>query len=165
MGSKIVMVIDDVPLNIDEIEFLLKPLNINVVESAGRKEALVKLKKGEELPDLIVADLFMPHDGLETGVSLIEQIKKEPKTKDIPIIVFSLFARYVEDPDNYEKEPLPRYKSRGDYLKRELEKFHKRLIDAGVEVFIQKDFHPPPEELVRKIKEKLGINSKRSSGK
>ncbi len=55
-------------------------------------EGLVMAK--QKLPDLIVSDLTMP--GMD-GFGLVEELKLDPRTKDIPIVVVSAKDITVEE--------------------------------------------------------------------
>ena len=82
----------------------LKREGFEVVEATGGKEALEYLKKN--LPLLILLDLVMP--GID-GFEVLDKIRKDPSTKNIPVIVLSNLG---------EKENVERAKSLGadDYL-------------------------------------------------
>lgn len=86
-----VLVADDVQSNLELIEGYF----------AGSKHQLLLAKDGGEAialaclvrPDMILMDLRMPNmDGKEA----IKHLKQEPKTKDIPIAIFSASAREAE---------------------------------------------------------------------
>lgn len=81
--SKILIVDDE----IDTLLPLQKSLEVEdylIVGARNGPEALIKAKT--ELPDLILLDLMMPEmDGYE----VCEKLKKDPMTKNIPVIILT----------------------------------------------------------------------------
>ncbi|MDH5752931.1 MAG: two-component system response regulator [Deltaproteobacteria bacterium] len=76
-----IMIVDDEPINITMMQGVLGSGYEFFTASQGR-EALELLQNGE-LPDLIVLDVIMPDmDGYE----VCGELKKDPRTKDIPVI-------------------------------------------------------------------------------
>ena len=57
---------------------------ISVLEAVDGEEA-VRIT-GEKMPSLVLLDLILP--GID-GFAVLDQIKKNPKTKDIPVIILS----------------------------------------------------------------------------
>jgi len=66
---------------------ILQGTDITLVEATNGVEALQKVKS--QPPDLILLDLFMPK---LDGHGVMEALKSDPKTKDIPIIVLSAWS-------------------------------------------------------------------------
>jgi CheY-like chemotaxis protein len=80
MGAKILVVEDDP----DILRILMHALNsagYQAVPAYGGEDAIRKVKAGQF--DLVVTDLAMPKVG---GVEIIETIKKDPATRNIPVI-------------------------------------------------------------------------------
>src|SRR6185369_4719981 len=57
------------------------------------KEALEKLENSVILPDLIITDINMP---VMDGIECLTEIKKNPKIKDIPVVVLSSATPQME---------------------------------------------------------------------
>ena len=57
------------------------------------KEALDKLENSAILPDLIFTDINMP---VMDGIECLTEIKKNPKIKDIPVVVLSSATPQIE---------------------------------------------------------------------
>lgn len=92
--GKLVLIVDDE----EDILFILKNVlskkGYSVREAYSGEECLEILKK--EKPDLIFMDIMMPGiDGWEAA----RRIKKNPKTKNIPISMLSVKS----DPEDREK--------------------------------------------------------------
>ena len=66
---------------------ILQGSNITLVEASNGVEALQAVQK--QRPDLILLDLFMPK---LDGHGVMEALKSDPKTKNIPIIVLSAWS-------------------------------------------------------------------------
>ncbi len=81
---KTILVADDEPLTFDLIEEFFQDANLfcNIIPaSTGRVAYNMAVSKR---PDLIITDWLMP--GLN-GLELIEQLKANPETRDIPVIL------------------------------------------------------------------------------
>ncbi|MBF9014794.1 MULTISPECIES: two-component system response regulator [unclassified Oceanispirochaeta] len=85
-----ILIIDDTPQNIDIIvESLSSDYEICVATNG-----IEALESAEEiLPDLILLDIMMPEmDGFQT----IKELKKNPKTRDIPVIFLTALSEIEE---------------------------------------------------------------------
>jgi len=85
-NRKLVLVVDDY----DEIRIMLrKALELRgcrVVEAADGEAAVeVALR---ERPDLILMDVWLPR---QTGVSAVQQIRREPSMSDVPVIALTAY--------------------------------------------------------------------------
>jgi len=82
--NNIIMIVDDSPYIVDGLVALLKRRGYQPVPAHGGDECLSLLQTTR--PDLILLDIMMePMDGWET----LEFVKKNPVTKDIPVLMFS----------------------------------------------------------------------------
>lgn len=81
--TKTILIVDDEPTNIDVLKGVLP--NHYKVKAALKGEVAIKLCQ-KQIPDLIFMDLFMP--GL-SGLEVIEQLRTEPNTEKVPIIIVS----------------------------------------------------------------------------
>ncbi|WP_321506739.1 response regulator [uncultured Methanoregula sp.] len=79
-----ILIVDDSPYIVDGLVALLKRKGFTPIATHGGDEALVVLKTMK--PDLILLDIMMePMDGWET----LDQIKANPETKGLPVLMFS----------------------------------------------------------------------------
>jgi response regulator RpfG family c-di-GMP phosphodiesterase len=85
--SVTVLVVDDTPDNLMLIADLLK--NRYRVKAANSGEKALRLLQGDALPDLILLDIMMP--GL-SGYDVAEQLKRDTRTRNIPIIFLTAMA-------------------------------------------------------------------------
>jgi putative two-component system response regulator len=84
-----VMVVDDQPLSLLHTVDLINYEGYEVVETNNSNEAFSLVY--QEQPDIILIDLFMP--GIN-GLELSQQLKREPKTRQIPILLMSVTDDY-----------------------------------------------------------------------
>lgn len=81
---KRVLVVDDEPDIVMLIKSRLEANGYEVVSAYNGKDGIEKAEESQ--PSLILLDLMMPvMDGYEAG----QKLKENPKTKDIPIILFT----------------------------------------------------------------------------
>ncbi len=90
--SKLLMVVEDVPGIRELLELTLRFKSYDVVAAQNGQEALDLLQ--ERRPALIVTDILMPR---MDGFSLIYHLRKDQKTRDIPVVFLS--ATYVSPED------------------------------------------------------------------
>ncbi|MDH5721388.1 MAG: ATP-binding protein [Spirochaetia bacterium] len=79
-----ILIVDDVDGNRTLLKAYLKDQKLSIIEAENGREAVEKTKK--EIPDIILMDLKMP---VMNGDEAIELIKKDQKTKNIPILVLT----------------------------------------------------------------------------
>ncbi len=113
-----ILVIDDEPDIREVIRFALEGAEYQVIEAGHADEARKLLN--QELPELILLDWMLPG---RSGLELAQQLRQNPKTRLIPIIMVS--ARGEE----------------GDRI---------RGLDTGADDYIAKPFSP--RELVARVK-------------
>jgi len=81
--KKIILAIDDDPLHLESLVFLLVPTyDLRVVNSAV--DAIKDIE--HILPDLILLDIEMPH---MSGFEFLHTIKKNPKFMSVPVVIVS----------------------------------------------------------------------------
>ena len=79
--QKLILIVDDTPLNIGVISGALKDSYKTKVATTGEKA--LALASAEEKPDLILLDIMMP--GMD-GYEVCSRLKADPATSEIPII-------------------------------------------------------------------------------
>ena len=82
-----VMVVDDHPLNIELVAFLLVEAGFEVFSAANAERALALLPQAD--PALILMDIQLP--GMD-GLALTRQLKADPATRHIVIVAFTAHA-------------------------------------------------------------------------
>jgi len=86
-----ILVVDDIPDNLDLLCSLLTRKGFNVTVANSGEMALQMVE--ENAPDLILLDICMPQmDGYE----VCQALKKDPDTKDIPIIFISALDEILD---------------------------------------------------------------------
>lgn len=81
-----ILVIDDEVAFLFAIEAKLSHEGFEVDTTTTAEEGL---KKIEDKPDIILLDLLLPK---MNGFEFLEIVKKDPKTKDIPVIIISNYG-------------------------------------------------------------------------
>ena len=80
-AQKLILIVDDTPLNIGVISGALKDSYKTKVATNGEKA--LALASAEEKPDLILLDIMMP--GMD-GYEVCSRLKNDPATREIPVI-------------------------------------------------------------------------------
>jgi class 3 adenylate cyclase len=84
MTQPTILIVDDEPFNVDYLEQELDELNYQTVSAINGQDALDKVHAAK--PDLILLDIMMP---IMDGFTVLERLKADPATRDIPVIVIS----------------------------------------------------------------------------
>src|SRR5215472_6639847 len=83
----LILVVDDVPDNVDILQMRLEAQGYEVASAVDGLDALEKIR--ELLPDLVLLDVMMPKlDGIET----VKRLKADPKLPFIPVILVTAKA-------------------------------------------------------------------------
>lgn len=85
---KKILAVDDERHIVRLVEVNLQRAGYDVVTAYDGREALEKVKA--EKPDLIVLDVMMP---LMDGFEVLSNLKKDPETKEIPVIMLTAKAQ------------------------------------------------------------------------
>lgn len=86
------MVVEDIPNVLELLEVTLRFQGYEVISAQNGQEALDILN--EKTPALIITDILMPK---LDGFSFVQQLRRNPKTQNIPVIFLS--ATYVTPED------------------------------------------------------------------
>jgi CheY-like chemotaxis protein len=87
-----ILVVEDVPNILDLLAVTLRFKGYPVVTATNGQEALEKIE--QERPALVITDILMPK---MDGFALVQNLRTNPKTKNIPLIFLS--ATYVTPED------------------------------------------------------------------
>lgn len=97
MSNETILTVDDEDMILQIVTDILSTKGYKVVTAKNGKEAIRKSKKSS--PDLIIMDIMMPDlEGPEAATLL----KKDPSTRDIPILFLS--GIIVKESDKPEQE-------------------------------------------------------------
>lgn len=78
-----ILVCEDQEILLTSLEFRLRKNGFTVITAKDGKEALTKVE--EEHPDLVIADIMMPHF---TGLQLVDYVRNDLEL-DLPVIIIS----------------------------------------------------------------------------
>ena len=87
MSEKKILVVEDNPMNLELIKFLLEDQECIIYEATNAQEALDQTKSDEF--DLILMDIQLP--GMD-GLTATKLIREDPKNKNVPIIALTAYA-------------------------------------------------------------------------
>ncbi len=79
-----VLIVDDIPDNVRLLRLLMAPLGCEIMEASSGRQALECVQARP--PDLILLDVVMPE---MDGLSVCAQVKNDPATRLIPVVVIT----------------------------------------------------------------------------
>lgn len=147
--AKRVLVVDDDFNTVKFLTFALEMNGYDALKAYNGKEGLEMIQN--ENPDLVLLDAMMPK---KTGFTLIRQLRKDDKYKDLPVIMLTGVAEVLDDLDAESEETEQRP---FDNLRESLRTTIKALRDDGLikpDMFIDKPIDP--ELVIAKVKELIG---------
>jgi len=112
-----VLIVDDMPENIDILRGILKP-NYRLKIATDGKNAL-KIAKGQQKPDLILLDIMMP--GMD-GYEVCKQLKQDPSTQAIPVIFITAKTAVEDEQQGFQLGAV-------DYI---LKPFNSVIVEARI---------------------------------
>ncbi|MGD0948511.1 MAG: response regulator [Candidatus Binatia bacterium] len=80
-----ILIVDDIRSEVQLITNVLKPEGYDCLQASNGIEAMERARA--EQPNLILLDIVMPG---QDGFSTCRQLKRDPATKDIPVVMVSL---------------------------------------------------------------------------
>jgi len=123
-----VLVVDDNPVDRQEIVRVLSDRGFATMEAAGGEEGLEKA--AVVVPDLVVLDLMMPD---VSGFEVLDRLRRDEKTQPLPVIVVTARDLSVEEKDRLRGSTLA-----------VLEKSHTSYekIASALETYMQESARP-----------------------
>ena len=97
--SKILIVDDDAEL-VESMRAVLEAKGHAVLAAANGTEGYQKAKKDK--PDLMLLDVMMTHDS--EGFEVARQIKEDPETRSIPVIIITGIRKAKNLPFSFEPD-------------------------------------------------------------
>ncbi len=144
-----VLVIDDDKNTVKYLSALLSDHGYEPVAAYNGSEGLDKVKQAK--PDLIVLDVMMPK---KTGFVLFEQLKKDDRYKDIPILMLTGVSGVLQSLDDHMEETFEKsYDSLREALRRKI----REMRDEGLvrpEMFVDKPVDP--DSFLAKVRQLIG---------
>jgi len=95
-----VLIIDDDSDFVEAISTLLEAKNYEVISASEGKSGVLKAK--ENSPGLILLDVMMTTKS--EGLDVAKELKNDPKTKDIPVIMVTGIRRDMNLPFGFEPD-------------------------------------------------------------
>ena len=100
-AQKQILVVDDIPDNIQVIAEIVKPLA--KVRAATSGKAALKICRSANKPDLILLDIMMPE---MDGYDVIRELKADENTRDIPVIFLTAKTEVEDITKGFELEAV-----------------------------------------------------------
>ena len=91
MGKLTVLVIDDDPVILELLRVNFEIEGFDVICAKDGEEGFAKARA--EHPDIVISDIMMPR---RDGLQLLADLKGEPTTEDLPVILLSAKAQKTE---------------------------------------------------------------------
>jgi len=88
---KKILIADDRSEVVELVKVTLEGEGYRTIDASDGREALEKIRK--EKPDLILLDIVMPK---MNGFEVLSRVKKDPKTKEIPIVMLTAQGQKVD---------------------------------------------------------------------
>jgi CheY-like chemotaxis protein len=89
-----ILIVEDVPNILDLLEMTLRFKGYPVITARNGQEAVTRIQ--EERPAMIITDILMPK---MDGYALAHSVRKDPRTRQIPIVFLSATFVTPEDKD------------------------------------------------------------------
>jgi len=99
--SKRILVADDEPDLLSIVQSILETKGYEIETVNDGREALQALQG--DLPDLLIIDLMMP---VLSGLEVVRRLKKDERTRDLPIIVMSAAGKESGKDENFFRQGL-----------------------------------------------------------
>ena len=122
MAKKKILIIEDEATLLKALTEFLITEGLEIISAMDGEKGLEMAKK--ELPDLILLDIILPK---KDGYEVLDEVKKDEKTKNIPVILLT----NLESPEDIDK-----------------------AFEKGASTYLVKSNYKL-EEIVKKIKETL----------
>lgn len=117
-----VMIVDDNEFEREHMSKIIEAENINTILAKGGTECIELLKN--KIPDILVLDLMMPD---MNGFKVLEKIRKNTETKDLPVIVVTAKDLTKKDKENLSGK-ISSIITKSDATQQDLFKEIKRIL-------------------------------------
>jgi PAS domain S-box-containing protein len=117
-----VLAVDDDPIVLELMDAVLGPEDLTVVKARSGREGLDMVR--ERHPDVIVLDLLMPD---MDGFQVLDELKGDPETAHIPIIILTCKALSQEDKQRLNGR-VNYLKQKGDFSRAEFVAYLRSLV-------------------------------------
>lgn len=150
-----ILVVDDVEVNLIILEEIIKNMGYQPLLAQSVKEALNIIQESEQLPQVILSDISMPDID---GFAFCSMLKKDPYTRDIPMIFISAMDSAADLSKGFELGAV-------DYIPKPFDKTEVEMrISTHLKLYaMQKDLEENNRHLgvvVARQMEKLRIEQK-----
>ena len=124
-GRPNILIVDDIEMNVDYIEMIIRHLPVNIITAFSGEEALIKIRDHELALALI--DIQMP--GM-SGIELATTILSDKERELFPIIFVTAYTSEEQNMERYYKSGIT------DFL---VKPFLKPVLLSKVKIFLELD--------------------------
>jgi DNA-binding response OmpR family regulator len=89
--SATILVVDDDPVILQLLQVNFEMEGFNVITAADGQQGVDRTRA--DRPDVVVSDVMMPR---MTGIELVAELKADPDTSDIPILLLTAKAQQAD---------------------------------------------------------------------
>ena len=125
-AKKTILLVDDDPFIIRMYQVKLQNDGYKVNTASNGGEALLQIMK--EKPDIVLLDVMMPK---MNGVETLKALKKDSKTKEIPVIILTNLGDNQKDVESAKKLGALDYLVKSEVDLKQLSERVKRAIETG----------------------------------
>jgi len=115
LSGRTILLVDDDPLINRMYEQALIRAGANVFSASNGVEGMAKLK--ENKVDLILLDILMPQ---MNGYEMLKQIRENPMTKNLPVIILTNLQDRPEDAEKFKNLGVKHYFNKSKISLKEL---------------------------------------------
>lgn len=150
-----ILVVDDVEVNLIILEEIIKNMGFEAMTATSVKDAFAMMQEEQTFPHIILSDISMPEiDGYE----FCSMLKKDPYTRDIPVIFISAMDSTEDLNQGFELGAV-------DYITKPFDRIEvERRITTHLKIYtLQKDLEENNRRLsnvVARQMEKLRLEQK-----
>jgi len=127
LGQKTVLVIEDDPWTRTITTALLAGEGFAVVEAKNGEEGLQQARA--HVPDAILLDLALP---TKSGLEVLRELKAQPETSAIPVIIVSAYGTLMNEADAHHAEGVIQKPFDYDDLVGQVERATARSLEVAL---------------------------------
>ena len=98
-NKKTIMIVEDDVFVMDIYKTKLTKEGFRLITANNGKQAIEKIEKGTDIPDLILLDIIMPY---VNGLTVLKEIQRNETWKRIPVVLLTNLSQKEEIKEGFE---------------------------------------------------------------